>query len=177
MTVPVEPMSSQVRNRRNVTALPLAMASFTVVYIGMLFAVPWLEPAGDDGWGALAYLLSLVVVGVALVAVLIPVVVFSLGARLDTTTRDMTTMRAALVFGGAGLALGLVLSVPMSWLLGGSVAGGLANGAVPAAVGGFVTRLLLPQALDRRWLVVFAWLIAAVPALWLIAALVLVNVR
>ncbi len=52
--------------RRARTALPLAMACFAVPYVAMLFTIQWLQPAGREGFADLAYVVGLLVLGVAL---------------------------------------------------------------------------------------------------------------
>ncbi len=152
--------------------MPLAMVCFTVPYVAMFTTIQWLQPAGGEGFADLAYFVGLLLVGVVLVAVVIPIVVFSLGRKLDAATLAWGTMRAALAFGGAGLALGLVAVALMSWAQGVSLLGTTANVAVPAAVGGLGTRLLLPVALAHRWVVVLAWVLAAMPVVGVVALVV-----
>lgn len=170
---PTEPSpSSHDTKRRNLAALPLAMSTFTLAYVGMLFTLPWLEPAGDDGWAALGYFVGLMILGAALVVVVIPAVVFTLGSRLDRATRHAGTARATVAFGGAGLALGLVLALGLAWAASVSALGTVANIAVPAAVGGAATRLLLEPALTHRWVAVVSWVLAAVPVVGAIALVI-----
>jgi hypothetical protein len=151
--------------------MPLAMVSFAAPYVAMLFTIQWLQPAGGEGFADLAYLVGLLLLGVLLIAVVIPMLVFSLGRALDATTHAWGTVRAALAFGGAGLALGLVLATLLSWVQGVSMVGAIANVAVPAAIGGLGTRLLLPVALRHRWVVVLAWVLAAMPVIGVVALL------
>ena len=143
--------------------MPLAMVCFTVPYVAMFTTIEWIRPAGTEGFADLAYFAGLLVLGVGLVVVVIPIVVFTLGRRLEAATREWGTARAAMAFGGAGLALGLVLAALMSWALNASIVGTIANVALPAAVGGLGTRLLLPVALAHRWVFVVAWVLAALP--------------
>ncbi len=144
--------------------MPLAIVSFSVTYVAMFATAQWFEPAGDDAWAALGYFVGLMFLGAVLVVAVIPAVVFTLGRALDGATRDWTTGRAALAFGGAGLGLGLALASAVSWWGNVSLAGAIANVAVPAAVGGLVTRLVLPAALEHRWVSVLSWVLAAIPA-------------
>ena len=130
--------------RRTRTALPLALVTFAVSYVAMLFTVRWIKPMGEQGWDALAYFVGLLVFGALLVIVIIPIVVFTLGRRLDAATREWSTSRAAMAFGGAGMALGLVAAVVLTVWGGVSLVGALANVIVPGAVAGLATRLLLP---------------------------------
>ncbi len=143
--------------------MPLAMACFTVPYVAMFTTIQWLKPTGTEGFRDLAYFAGLLLLGVVLVAVVIPIVVFTLGRRLDAATREWETARAVMAFGGAGLALGLVLAAPMTWAMNASLVGTIANVALPAAVGGLGTRLLLPVALAHRWVFVLSWVLAAIP--------------
>lgn len=143
--------------------MPLAMVCFTVPYVAMFTTLRWLQPSGNGGFLGLAYVAGLLLLGVALVVVVIPIVVFSLGRRLDATTREWGTARAATAFGGAGLALGLVVAALMSWAMAVSMVAAIANVALPAAVGGLGTRLLLPVALAHRWVSVLSWVLAALP--------------
>jgi len=163
MTINEVPSSAQERLRRSRVAMPLAMVSFTVPYVAMLLTIQWLKPTGTEGFADLGYFAALLVVGLGLVAVVIPIVVFTLGSRLDAATRAWGTARAALAFGGAGLGLGLVLAVLLSWAMNASLVGTIANVALPAAVGGLATRLLLPVALAHRWVYVLCWVLAALP--------------
>lgn len=153
----------QERLRRARVAMPLAMASFTVPYVAMLLTIQWLKPTGTEGFADLGYFVALLIVGLGLVAVVIPIVVFTLGSRLDAATRAWGTARATMSFGGAGLGLGLVLAVLLSWALNASLVGTVANVALPAAVGGLATRLLLPVALAHRWVYALSWVLAAMP--------------
>lgn len=164
--------SSHEAKRRNLAALPLAMSTFTVAYIGMFFSLPWLEPAGDDGWSALGYFVTLMMVGAAVVVVVIPLVVFTLGSRLDRATRSASRARASAAFGVAGFAVGLVPALLVSWGLSASILGTVANFAVPAAVGGVLTRLLLEPALTFRWVAVVSWVLAALPVVGAIAMVI-----
>ncbi|HZJ39502.1 MAG TPA: hypothetical protein VFD20_00945 [Demequina sp.] len=175
MTVHEAPSAVQDRLRRARVAMPLAMVSFAVPYVAMLFTVQWLQPAGQEGFADLAYFVGLLLLGAVLVAVVIPIVVFSLGRVLDAAMLAWGTTRAALAFGGAGLALGLVLAALMSWAQDVSMVGATANVALPAAIGGLGTRLLLPVALAHRWVVVLAWVLAALPVAGVVA--VVLSVR
>lgn len=172
-STPSEPsLSSHEIKRRNLAALPLAMSTFTLAYVGMFFTLPWLEPAGDGGWAALGYFVGLMILGAALVVVVIPAVVFTLGRRLDRATRTAGTARASVAFAAAGLALGLVLALLMSWAANVSVLGASANITVPAAVGGAATRLLLEPALNYRWVAVLSWVLAVLPVVGAIALVI-----
>jgi hypothetical protein len=153
------------------------MVSFALPYVAMLFTIQWLQPAGGEGFADLAYLVGLLLLGVVLVAVVIPILVFSIGRVLDAATRAWGTVRAALAFGGAGLALGLVLATLMWWAQGVSMVGAIANVALPAAIGGLGARLLLPVALSHRWVVVLAWVLAAMPVIGVVALFVLARLQ
>lgn len=172
MTVNDFPSATQDRARRVRVAMPLAMVCFTVPYVAMLLTIQWLKPTGTEGFADLAYFAGLLILGVGLVVVVIPIVVFTLGGRLDAATRTWGTMRAALAFGGAGLALGLVLAALVSWAMSASMVGAIVNVAVPAALGGWGTRLLLPVALVHRWVYVIAWVLAAMPAAGVVALVI-----
>ena len=163
MTLNEATTAAQARLRRSRVAMPLAMVGFTVPYVAMLLTIQWLKPTGTGGFADLGYFAALLIVGLGLVAVVIPIVVFTLGTRLDAATRAWGTARAAMAFGGAGLGLGLVLAVLLSWLMSATLVGTVANVALPAAVGGLATRLLLPVALAHRWIYVLAWVLAAIP--------------
>jgi hypothetical protein len=149
--------------RRARTALPLALVTFAVTYVAMLFTVRWIKPMGEQGWDALAYFVGLLVFGALLVIVIIPIVVFTLGRKVDAATREWSTPRAAVAFGGAGMALGLVAAVVLTVWGGVSLVGALANVVVPGAVAGLATRVLLPSALEHRWVLILFWVLAALP--------------
>lgn len=172
MTINESQPLAQDSTRRAVTALPLAIVCFSVPYVAMWATIRWTQPAGNEGFADLAYFASLLVLGIALVVVVIPVVVFTLGRKLDAATREQRTARAALAFGGAGLALGLVLAALMSWAMTASMVGTVANVALPAALGGLGTRLLLPVALARRWVFVLSWVLAALPLVGAVALVI-----
>lgn len=163
MSAPLPPLAPGDQARRNRAALPLAVVCFTVTYVAMLFTVQWIEPAGNAGWDALAYFVGLLVLGAALVVIVIPIVVLTLGRKLDIATRRWSRSRAAMAFGAAGLALGLVAAAVLTGWGGVSFVGALANVAVPGAVAGLATRVLLPAALEHRWLLVLFWVLAAFP--------------
>jgi len=158
---PASPATDQAR--RTHTALPLALVTFAFFYVTMLTTVRWITPVGSGGWDALAYFVGLLVLGAVVVVLIIPLVVLTLGRRLDAATRELSTFRAALAFGGAGAALGLVAAVVLSGWGGVSWVGSLANVMVPGALAGFATRLLLPLALAHRWILILAWVLAALP--------------
>ncbi len=172
MTINDEPPPVPDATRRAIAAMPLAIVCFTVPYVSLFTTIDWLQPARDEGFADLAYFASLLVVGVALVVIVIPAVVFTLGRMLDAATRSWGNARAALAFGAAGLALGLVMAVLLSWVLNASLVGTIVNVAVPAALGGLGTRLLLPAALEHRWVHVLAWALAALPVLGTVALFV-----
>jgi uncharacterized protein YacL len=169
MTVNDPRSLAQDRTRRALAAMPLAMVCFTVPYVALFTTVGWLQPATSNGFADLAYFAALLLLGVGLVVVVIPAVVFTLGRMLDNSTRDRGTARAALAFGGAGLALGLVLAVLLSWALGVSLVATIVNVAMPAAIGGLGTRLLLPLSLAHRWVSVLSWILATVPLVGAVA--------
>jgi uncharacterized protein YacL len=163
MTANEPQFSAQDRTRRAIAAMPLAMVSFTVPYVAMFTTIQWTLPVGEGGFADLAYFAALLLLGTALLAVFIPIVVFTLGKALDDVTRHRGTSRAALIFGGAGLGLGLLLAVVMAWALEVSLVATVANVAVPAAIGGLGTRLLLPWSLAHRAVFVLSWVFAAIP--------------
>ncbi len=155
--------------------MPLAMVCFAVPYVAMFTTIEWLQPAGTEGFADLAYFVGLLLLGAALVAVVIPIVVFTLGRRLDAATLEWGTPRAAMAFGGAGLALGLMLAALMSLTQSISAVGAIANVALPAALGGLGTRLLLPVALAHRWVFVVAWVLAALPVVGVVVLFISVR--
>ncbi len=172
ITLNESPPPAQESLTRVRVAMPLAMVSFTVPYVAMLLTIQWLKPTGTEGFADLAYLAGLLILGLGLVAVVIPIVVLTLGRRLDAATRAWGTVRAAMAFGGAGLALGLVLAGLVSLGMNASIVGAIANVALPAAVGGLGTRLLLPVALTHRWVYVLFWVLAAMPVAGVIGLLI-----
>lgn len=165
MTINDAHLASHERTRRALAAMPLAIVCFTVPYVAMFATIDWLQPARDEGFADLAYVASLLVVGVVLVMIVIPAVVFTLGRMLDAATRTWGNGRAALAFGGAGLGLGLLLAVILSFALSAALVGTIANLALPAALGGLGTRLILPAALSHRRLYVLSWALAALPVM------------
>ncbi len=165
MTVNDAQLPAQERTRRALAAMPLAIVCFAVPYVALFTTIDWLQPARDEGFADLGYFVALLLLGMVLVVLVIPAVVFTLGRKLDGATRASGTGRAALAFGGAGLALGLVVAVLLSLALTASLVGAIVNVAVPAALGGLGTRLLLSTALAHRWVSVLSWVLAALPVL------------
>lgn len=152
-------------NRRAWVSMALAIASFAVLYVATW---PLARFAGDgsDGWASLGYFAFLLLGLWAVVWVAIPVVVHTVGRRIDRATAPLPVRDSAWRFAAAGAVLGLVpalvaiVAMPVVWWL------PLVNFVVPAALGGLLTNVTLPFALRSQYVLSIPVALSAVAFLF-----------
>lgn len=135
-----------------VVFLPCAAASF---YASSVVEEP--EP-GDIGLFA-----SLVFFAGFALLIGVPLGVHTAGRLTDKLTRDWPVFKAALVHGVVGFALGMVFAAYITLQDLTNLPAAIVGFALPPALAGFLTHLVVPTAVKRRWIAVVAWIVAAVP--------------
>lgn len=143
-SVPALPADSF--TKRAWVALALSLGSFGVFYVATWplarFVAPELE-----GWGGVALIATLIVVGAVLQWLAIPVVAHTLGRMLDKRTHFKPMASRVKTFALYGALLGIVPAVFVIVAMGITSWVPVVNFVVPAALAGAVTAALLPTAL------------------------------
>lgn len=157
-------------------ALGLAELWFTVVYLpcaALAFYTSSVvqEPSpGDIGLFA-----SLVIYAGFALLIGVPIGVHTAGRLTDRATRDWPVFKAAVVHFVVGFVLGTVCAVLVVSQGLTNLPAALVGFALPPALAGFLTHLVVPTAVKYRWIAVVAWVLSAIPlataAVWAVALL------
>jgi len=152
--------------KRTWIALAVAEGVFSVAYT-LCAIITWVLGAAisGDAMFIFGFLAVLYFYGLFALVVAVPIVVHTVGRLIEMLTRGWSQMRSALVHMAVGLVLGgaaaslilpsIQIGVPMAFVA----------FSLPAGLTGLATRLIVPQAMRRRWIVGVSAGIAAVPLL------------
>lgn len=170
----LSPVTMSPATTRTWTALGLAEFWFSVVFLPCAAASFYASSAVEEPEpGDIGLFASLVFFAGFALLVGIPIGVHTVGRLTDKLTRDWPTFKAALVHGVVGFALGLIFAVYITVQDLTNLPAGIVGFALPPALAAFLTHLVVPAAVKRKWISVLAWVLAAAPiltaAVWTLA--------